>query len=121
MPTEAELKEMGDFNKPHVDSGVILHADGFLASKTGARVHYSKDGLPKVESGPFGLDNLVAGYWILKLDTLEDAIDFAKRAPFKEGLVEVRQIAGIEDFGDQLPEHMKEAMEKEAEQEGINQ
>jgi hypothetical protein len=114
MPTQAELAEMGAFNKVYLDSGVILHADGFLASKSGARVHYSKDAAPKVESGPFGLDNLVAGYWVLKLNTLEEAIEFAKKAPFKDGAVEVRQIAGIDDFGDALPADMKKQMEENA-------
>lgn len=112
MPNESELAEMGAFNKPYFDSGVILHADGFLASKTGARVNYTKDAPPTVTPGPFGLGNLVAGYWILKLNTFEEALDFAKKVPFKEGSVEVRQVAGVEDFGDALSEEAKAQMRR---------
>jgi hypothetical protein len=110
MPTKGELDEMHAFNKSYLDSGVILHADGFLASKTGARVSYSKDAAPTVQNGPFGLDNLIAGYWILKLATFEEAVNFAKKAPFKEGYVEVRQIAGEEDFGDALSDEIRDAI-----------
>jgi hypothetical protein len=112
MPTAGEMDEMHKFNKPYIDSGVILHADGFLASKTGARVSYSKDGPPVVQPGPFSLDNLIAGYWVLKLNTFEEALDFAKKAPFKDGYVEVRQVAGEEELGDALSDEIKAEMRK---------
>jgi hypothetical protein len=99
------------FNKPYIESAVIVHADGFRPSKEGARVHF-KDGTPTVQDGPFGFDNLVAGYWIIKAASLEEALDFAKKVPFKDGAVEVRRIQGIEDFGENLSEEMKEMMKK---------
>jgi len=114
MPTEQELREMGDFNKPYMENGIILHADGFASSKHGARVYYSKDGPPTVKNGPFGFENLVAGFWILKLNSFEEAVEFAKKAPFKDGSVEVRKVFGLEDFGDELPKDMKDRMEKES-------
>jgi hypothetical protein len=108
MPSTQELADMTAFNKPHVASGVILHADGFLSSTHGARVTFFKDGIaPQIKRGPFGLDNLVAGYWIVELASLDDAVEWAKRIPFKAGSVEIRKIAGLEDFGDALTDELK--------------
>jgi hypothetical protein len=102
MPTIQELSEMMVFNEQLRQAGVMLSAEGFLASSKGARVNFRPDGPPKPEYGPFGLDNLVAGYWIWKLDALEQAIEWAGKIPFKEGRVEIRQVAGEDDFGTEV-------------------
>jgi hypothetical protein len=95
-----EMSEMGLFNDQLRACGALLFADGLLASSTGARVTFTvSKAEPEVEPGPFQLENLVSGFWILKLDNLEEAISWAKRITFKTGSVEVRKIAGPEDFG----------------------
>ena len=114
MPKPGELDEMHAFNRPYFESGVILHADGFLASSKGARVTFSEGSEPSITNGPFELENLVAGYWILKLDNIDEAIKFAKGIPFKNGGVDIRQIAGPEDFGDELTEEQKKQWEVES-------
>ncbi len=108
MPKSSEFDEMDAFNKPYFASGAIIDADGFLASSKGTRVTFSEGSEPKLTPGPFELGNLVAGYWILKLESMEEAIKFAKGIPFKSGGVDIRQIAGPEDFGDALTEEQKE-------------
>jgi hypothetical protein len=101
MATPDELAEMGAFNKPYRDNGVIHEAAGFLASTHGARVVFNKGSdQPTVKRGPFGLENLVAGYWVLNLNSIEQAIEWAKKIPFKTGSVEIRKMAAPEDFGD---------------------
>jgi len=109
MPQTEEFAEMSAFNKPFVDNGVIRDADGLLASSKGARLHFSEDSKPTVKRGPFELENLVAGYWKLELDNIEQVIEWAKKIPFKKGSVEIRKVAGPEDFGDAMtPELMKQ-------------
>ena len=77
----------------------------------GARVTFS-DTEPQVQNGPFQLENLVAGFWILKLDNLDEAIAWAKKVPFKTGSVEVRKVAGPEDFSAEFNEELKAKKEE---------
>jgi hypothetical protein len=107
MPTTQELTEMTSFNDELRKAGVLLLADGFLSSSNGARVHFNPDGSSKVEHGPFGLDNLVAGFWVWKLDSLEQAVEWASKIPFTKGRVEIRRIAGEEDFGPNLTDALR--------------
>jgi hypothetical protein len=118
-PKLQDLSDMTVFNEQLRRAGVFVNADGFLASSQGARITFSADGPAKPEFGPFGLDNLVAGYWIWQLDTIEQAIDWAGKIPFKDGRVEIRRVAGEEDFGKEVVEELnrkKEALRKEAEE-----
>ncbi|KAJ9613369.1 hypothetical protein H2200_003311 [Cladophialophora chaetospira] len=117
MPTSQEFEEMDAFNKKYIDSGALLHANGFLASSKGARVLFSKDSAPTIKYGPFELENLVSGYWILKLDSMDEAIEFAQGVPFKDGSVEVRQVAGPEDFAEVLTEEQKREWEERSQAE----
>lgn len=120
MPTTQELSEMGEFNTQLANAGVLLAGEGLLHSAKGARVTFS-DSAPAVQNGPFPVDNLVAGYWLLKLDSLEEAISWAKKIPFKEGSVEIRKVAGMEDFGDALTDDLKakeEELRKKVEEGG---
>ncbi len=100
MPTEQELTEMGAFNEELVNAGILQAGEGLLASSKGARIHYSGDERT-VTDGPFiEAKELVAGFWIWKVDSLADAVAWSKRIPFREGSVEIRQVAEMEDFGD---------------------
>jgi hypothetical protein len=100
MPTEQELVEMGKYNEELVKAGVMLAGDGLHPTSKGARVYYSGD-KRTVTDGPFSeAKELIAGYWILQVKSREEAIEWAKRVPFREGHVELRQIFELEDFGD---------------------
>jgi hypothetical protein len=107
MPSLDEMNEMGAFNDQLRQAGVLLDADGFLASSKGARINFNTEGPSKPEYGPFELDNLVAGYWFWQLETLEQAIEWAGKIPFKNGRVEIRHIACEEDFGAEVRDFLK--------------
>ena len=106
MPTTEEFAEMGAFNTELKNAGALLFADGLLQSAKGARVSFS-DSEPRVQNVPFPGEDLVAGFWILKLDSLDEAIAWAKKIPFKKGSVEIRKIAGPEDFGANLTDELR--------------
>lgn len=106
-PTLHDLSEMMVFNEQLRKAGVLLAAEGFLASSRGCRINFTSDGPAKPEYGPFGLDNLVAGYWFWQLETLEQAIEWASKIPFKEGRVEIRRVAGEDDWDDEIVEGLK--------------
>ena len=100
LPTEQELTEMGKFNEQMVKQGVMLAGDGLQASSKGARVKFA-GGKPTVTDGPFTeAKELIAGYWIIQARSREEAIEWARRAPFVDGEIEVRQVFELEDFGE---------------------
>jgi hypothetical protein len=99
LPEEKALSEMAKYNEEMVKAGVMLAGDGLQASSKGARVRFSK-GKPSVIDGPFTeTKELVAGYWLIQVKSREEAIEWARRVPFEEGEVEVRQVFELEDFG----------------------
>ncbi|MDP4198083.1 MAG: YciI family protein [Bacteroidota bacterium] len=108
MPSTEMLTAMGRFNQQLVDAGIMLAADGLHPSSKGARVHFGKN--QTVTKGPFtNTNDLVAGYWVWRLPSLDDAIAWLKRAPFLEGdEVEIRPIFEAEDFGEQLTQELRE-------------
>ena len=92
MPSEQELAEMGDFNQQLVAAGAMRSGEGLHPSAKGALVTFD-GGEPTVVDGPFAeAKELVAGFWILELDSLEDATDWIKRAPFVDADIEIRQV-----------------------------
>jgi hypothetical protein len=100
MPTEQELAEMARYNEELVKAGVMLAGDGLQASSKGARVEYSGS-KRRVVDGPFAeTKELIAGFWMIQAKSREEAIEWAKRVPFAEGHVEVRQVFELEDFGE---------------------
>lgn len=98
LPDEAGLSEMGRFNEELVKAGVMLAGEGLQASGKGTRVRI--DGAETtVLDGPFSeAKEVVAGYWLLQVGSLAEAIEWAKRSPFREGEVEVRPLYELEDF-----------------------
>jgi hypothetical protein len=99
MPDEKILTEMGNFNEQLSKAGIMLDGEGLHPSKKGARVRFSGSKRTVID-GPFTeAKELVAGYWVWKVKSLDEAIDWLKRAPFKEGEVEIRPIFEAEDFG----------------------
>jgi hypothetical protein len=108
MPTEQQLTEMGNFNEELVNAGVMLAGEGLLPSSRGARIDYSPSG-STVTDGPFAeTKELVAGFWILQVKSLEEAIEWLKRAPFQDGQVEIRPVAEAEDFGEEFTPELRE-------------
>ncbi len=93
------LVEMGRFNEELIKAGVMLAGEGLQPSKNGAKVAFSKGKPPTAKDGPFTeAKELVGGFWIIKADSLEEAVGWAKKIPFDSGEVEVRQVSETEDF-----------------------
>ena len=97
----SDLEAMGKYNQSLRDAGVLVTVDGLRNSDLGARVSY-KDGKAIVTDGPFTeAKELVAGFWILKVKSKAEAIEWTRSIPFFHGeSVEIRQIAEAEDFAD---------------------
>ncbi len=108
LPPEA-FEEMGKFNEELVKAGMMLEAAGLLPSSTGG-IRIAYDGRERtVTDGPFTeAKELVAGFWLWQARSKDEAIEWAKRIPFEGGEVEIRQIAELEDFGEDIPDHVKE-------------
>src|SRR5512138_960270 len=102
LPSQELLTEMGQYNEELVKAGVMLAGEGLQPSSKGARVRFS-GGKRTVIDGPFAeTRELVAGFWLWKCDSLEEAIGWAKRCPNphnEDCHIEVRQVFEAEDFG----------------------
>jgi hypothetical protein len=108
LPTEEQLRDMGKFNDELVKAGVMLAGEGLHASSKGARITYS-GGKRTVRDGPFTESKeLVAGFWIWQVKNKAEALEWAKRIPFEEGEVEIRQVFEEEDFGKEFTPELRE-------------
>jgi len=113
LPTQALLAEMGKFNDELVKAGVMLAGEGLQASSNGARITYAG---PKrtVRDGPFTeTKELVAGFWIWQVKNKAEALEWAKRIPFEEGEVEIRQVLEAEDFGAEFTPELRKQDERQ--------
>ena len=121
MPTEQELREMGNFNEELVKAGVMLAGEGLHPSSKGVRVAFG-GGEPKVIDGPFAESKeLVAGYWVWQVKSLDEATEWLKRAPFREAVVEIRPILEADDFGEEFTPELREQEERLRQQAEANQ
>jgi hypothetical protein len=113
MPTADELTEMGKFNEELVKAGIMLAGDGLKPSSEGKRIRFESD-RRTVLDGPFAeTKELVAGYWIWEVSSLEEAVEWLKKAPFSDGAeVELRPFFEIEDFGDAATPEVVEQNER---------
>jgi hypothetical protein len=112
LPDEKILTEMGNYNEELVKAGVMLGGDGLHPSSKGARVSFS-GGKRTVIDGPFTeAKELVAGFWLWQVRSMEEAIEWLKRAPFDNTEVEIRQVFEPEDFGQQLTPELREQQER---------
>jgi hypothetical protein len=99
LPDERILADMAKYNEEMVKAGVMLAGEGLQASSKGARVRFS-GGKPTVTDGPFTeTKELVAGFWLIQVKSRQEAIEWARRVPFDEGEIEIRQVFELEDFG----------------------
>lgn len=94
----AGFEAMGRFNQSLVDAGILLAAEGLTASKDGAKVSFDH-GKVSVKDGPFSeARELIGGFWIIQVKSLDDAVAWARRIPFQQGEVEIRRVAESDDF-----------------------
>ena len=113
MPRTEELGAMGKFNEELVNAGMMEAGEGLHPTSKGARVKYS-GGASAVSRGPFNFtSDLVCGFWLIKAKSLDEAIDWMKRAPFDGGAeIEIRQVASAEDFGEAFTPELREQEER---------
>ncbi|MEK7704437.1 MAG: YciI family protein [Myxococcota bacterium] len=116
MPSEQQLTDMGAFNEELVKAGVMLAGEGLHPSSRGKRVRFG-GGKTSVVDGPFGeAKELVAGFWIWKVKSMEEALQWARRCPDPmpgEGAeLELRPIFETEDFGAELTQELRAQEER---------
>lgn len=111
MPTEQLLTEMGNYNEELVKAGIMEAAEGLHPSSKGARVRFSGPNRT-VTDGPFAETNeLVAGFWLWNVKSMQEAIDWVKKCPnpmMEDSEIEIRPIFSAEDFGDAMTPELKE-------------
>ena len=99
-PDSADIAAMGRFNEKLIDAGIMLAGEGLMASRKGARIKFEPQGKQTIIDGPFAeAKELVAGFWILRVDSFEEAMKWARMAPMNVGdVLEVRQVFEVDDF-----------------------
>ncbi|MBP2472697.1 hypothetical protein JOF53_001569 [Crossiella equi] len=116
MPSTQELEEMTRYNEELVKAGVMLAGEGLHPTSNGVRVAFDGDKRTVID-GPFTeTKELLAGFWILEVGSREEVIEWVKRAPMREGSLEIRQVFTEEDFGDAMTDDIKAREQKMREQ-----
>jgi hypothetical protein len=113
MPSEQILTDMGKYNEELVKAGVMLAGEGLHPSSKGKRVKFS-GGNRIVTDGPFAeTRELIAGFWLWKVKSMDEAVEWLKRAPFDGGTeLEIRPVFEMEDFGDEFTPELREQEER---------
>jgi len=113
MPKQEELAAMGRFNEELVKAGIMLAGEGLHPSSKGVRVRFSGSQRTVVD-GPFAeTKELVAGFWIWQVKSMDEAIEWLKRAPFDDDAeIEIRPVFEAEDFGAELTPELREQEER---------
>ncbi|HEX5834741.1 MAG TPA: YciI family protein [Pyrinomonadaceae bacterium] len=113
MPSEQMLADMGKYNEELVKAGVMLAGEGLHPSSKGKRVKFSGSNRI-VTDGPFAeTRELIAGFWLWQVKSMDDAVEWLKRAPFDGGTeLEIRQVFEMDDFGDEFTPELREQEER---------
>jgi hypothetical protein len=115
MPSRELLEAMGKFNEELANAGVLLAGEGLQPSSKGARVHFSGD-KRTITDGPFAeTKELIAGFWLWKVNSKEEAIEWVKRCPNPtedEAEIEIRQVFEMEDFGPEFTPELRAQEER---------
>jgi hypothetical protein len=113
MPDTKILADMGKYNEELVKAGVMLSGDGLHPSSKGKRIRFSGHQRTVID-GPFTeTKELIAGFWLFQVKSMDDAIEWVKRAPFDGGTeIEIRPVFEAEDFGAELTPELKEQEER---------
>ena len=108
MPSEKMLSEMMRFNEQLVQAGIMLAGEGLHPSSKGKRVQFGDKGT-KVIDGPFTeTKELVAGYWVWQVRSMDEAVDWLRRAPFDPGAeIEIRPVFEADDFGKEFTPELR--------------
>ncbi len=115
MPDEQMFTEMGNYNEELVKAGIMLAGEGLHPSSKGCRIRFSGKNRAVID-GPFAeTKELIAGFWMWKVDSMEHAIEWLKRCPnphYEECEVEIRPVFEMEDFGDAMTDELREQEER---------
>jgi hypothetical protein len=116
MPSEKLLTEMGKFNEELMKAGVLVAGEGLHPSSKGKRVRFSR-GTRTIIDGPFSdTKQLVAGYWIWKVKSMNEAVDWVRRCPDpmpgEDAEIEIRPILEVEDFGEKFTPELRAREER---------
>ena len=125
MPSEEMLAAMAKYNEELVKAGVMLAGEGLHPSSKGARVSFGGDGERTVTDGPFAeTKELIAGFWLMQVDSFEEAVEWIKRCPNphdEAGEIEIRQVFEADDFGEELTPELREQEDRIRERAEQNQ
>ncbi len=115
MPTEQMLSDMGNYNEELVKAGIMLAGEGLHPSSKGARIKFSGK-QTSVVRGPFTeTKDLIAGFWLWQVKSMDEAIEWARRCPNptgEESVLEIRQVFESEDFGAEFTPELREQEER---------
>jgi hypothetical protein len=113
LPDQKILTDMGKFNEELVKAGVMLAGEGLQPSSKGKRVSFSR-GKQTVTDGPFAeTKELIAGFWLWQVRSMDEAVEWIKRSPFGDGAeIEIRQVFEATDFGAEFTPELREAEER---------
>ncbi len=116
MPSTEMLTAMGQFNEELVKAGVMLAGEGLHPSSKGKRVRFTGKNVSVID-GPFAeTKELIAGFWIWQVRSIEEAVEWLKRSPFQDTELEVRPVFETEDFGEEMTPDLREQEERMREQ-----
>jgi hypothetical protein len=109
LPGKAIFEKMGKYNEELVKAGVMLAAEGLQASSKGKRIKFSGE-KRSITDGPFAeTKELIAGFWLWQVRSMEEAVEWLKRAPFDGGTeVEIRRVFEADDFGENLTPELRD-------------
>jgi hypothetical protein len=113
MPSEKLLSDMGQFNEQLVKAGIMLAGEGLHPSSKGKRIRFTGSGSTVVD-GPFAeTKELVAGFWLLQAKSIDEVVEWMKRAPFEAGgELEIRPVFEAEDFGEAFTPELRAQEER---------
>ena len=112
MPSEQLLAEMGRYNEELVKAGVMLAGEGLRPSSQGKRVRFSGQQRTVID-GPFAeTKELIAGFWLWQVRSMDEALEWAKRSPFQDAVLELRPIFEAEDFGAEFTPELRAQEER---------
>ena len=122
MPSTEILASMGKYNEELVKAGVMLAGEGITPTSSGKRIQVDGPRERRVIDGPFTeTKELIAGYWLWQVKSMDEAVEWLKRAPFQEGVVEIRPVLEEEDFGEEFTPELREQERRIREQAEQNQ
>ena len=115
MPSEQLLTEMGNYNEQLVKAGIMLAGEGLHPTSKGVRIKFSGSNRTVID-GPFAeTKELIAGYWLWQVKSIQEAIEWAKRCPNptgEESILEIRPVFEAEDFGEEFTPELREQEER---------